>query len=97
MPKALGVIRRRFVLAGPRTAPHRPLRQRRGGNPYFQVYLYHWLRDGQLPYATMAVNVIHADALILKCQHWLAENYECADLLTEVARISGLPKRTFHR
>lgn len=62
-----------------------------------RFFLYQWHRDGQLPYASMAVNVVHADALVLKCQAWLAENYERTDVVTEVARVSGLPKRTFDR
>lgn len=62
-----------------------------------RFFLYQWHRDGQLPYASMAVNVIHGDAVILKCQSWLAENYERADVVSEVTRISCLPKRTFDR
>lgn len=62
-----------------------------------RFFLYQWHRDGQLPYASMAVNVVHADALVLKCQAWLAENYDRQDVVTEVARVSGLPKRTFDR
>jgi transcriptional regulator GlxA family with amidase domain len=62
-----------------------------------RFFLYQWHRDGQLPYASMAVNVVHADALILKCQAWLAQNYERADVVAEVARVAGLPKRTFDR
>ena len=62
-----------------------------------RFFLYQWHRDGQLPYASMAANVVHGDGVILKCQTWLAENYERADIVTEVARVSGLPKRTFDR
>lgn len=62
-----------------------------------RLFLYQWHRDGQLPYASMAVNVIHGDAVILKCQTWLAEKYGRADVIAEAARISGLPKRTFDR
>lgn len=62
-----------------------------------RLFLYQWHRDGQLPYASMAVNVIHGDAVVLKCQSWLGENYQRADVIAEVARISGLPKRTFDR
>lgn len=60
-------------------------------------FLYQWHRDGQLPYASMAANVVHGDAVVLKCQTWLAENCDRADVITEVARVSGLPKRTFDR
>jgi transcriptional regulator GlxA family with amidase domain len=62
-----------------------------------RFFLYQWHRDGQLPYASMAVNVVHADALVLKCQAWLAENYEHPGVVAEVAHKSGLPKRTFDR
>ena len=62
-----------------------------------RFFLYQWHRDGQLPYASMAVNVIHNDAVILRCQTWLAENYNRPDVISEVVRISGLPKRTFDR
>lgn len=62
-----------------------------------RFFLYQWHRDGQLPYASMATNVIHGDGVVLKCQTWLAENYDRADVVTEVVRVSGLPKRTFDR
>jgi transcriptional regulator GlxA family with amidase domain len=62
-----------------------------------RFFLYQWHRDGQLPYASMAANVVHGDGVVLKCQAWLAENYERADVVAEVARVSGLPKRTFDR
>ncbi|GLQ52884.1 GlxA family transcriptional regulator [Devosia nitrariae] len=62
-----------------------------------RFFLYQWHRDGQLPYASMAVNVVHGDAVILKCQSWLGDNYAHADVIAEVARVSGLPKRTFDR
>jgi transcriptional regulator GlxA family with amidase domain len=45
----------------------------------------------------MAVNVVHGDAVILKCQSWLAENYERGDAVSEAARLTALPKRTFDR
>jgi transcriptional regulator GlxA family with amidase domain len=62
-----------------------------------KLFLYQWHRDGQLPYASMVANVDHGDTAILNCQTWLAENYERADIVTELARQSGLPKRTFDR
>ena len=62
-----------------------------------RFFLYQWHRDGQLPYASMAANVVHGDGVVLKCQAWLAEKYDCADVVTEVVRVSGLPKRTFDR
>ncbi|WP_284736118.1 GlxA family transcriptional regulator [Dongia deserti] len=62
-----------------------------------KFFLYQWHRDGQLPYASMTANVQHGDAVILRCQTWLAENYERPDIVTELVRRSGLPKRTFDR
>jgi transcriptional regulator GlxA family with amidase domain len=62
-----------------------------------KFFLYQWHRDGQLPYASMIANVDHGDAVILRCQNWLAKNYERADIVAELVRRSGLPKRTFDR
>jgi transcriptional regulator GlxA family with amidase domain len=62
-----------------------------------KVFLYQWHREGQLPYASMIANVDHGDGAILRCQAWLAENYERADIVAELVRQSGLPKRTFDR
>jgi transcriptional regulator GlxA family with amidase domain len=45
----------------------------------------------------MMANVGHGDAVILRCQTWLAQNYERADIIAEAVRRSGLPKRTFDR
>lgn len=62
-----------------------------------KLFLYQWHRDGQLPYTAMRQNVEHGDAAVLKCQHWLAQNYERDDVVSELVRLSGLPKRTFDR
>jgi transcriptional regulator GlxA family with amidase domain len=62
-----------------------------------KLFLYQWHRDGQLPYASMIANVDHGDSVIESCQTWLAQNYERADIVAELVRRSGLPKRTFDR
>src|SRR5262245_11711815 len=62
-----------------------------------KLFLYQWHRDGQLPYASMIANVDHGDSVIRSCQAWLAQNYERADIVAELVRRSGLPKRTFDR
>jgi transcriptional regulator GlxA family with amidase domain len=62
-----------------------------------KLFLYQWHRDGQLPYASMMQNVKHGDTAITRCQQWIAQNYDKADIVAEVARQSGLPKRTFDR
>lgn len=62
-----------------------------------KLFLYQWHRDGQLPYASMIQNVDHGDAAILRCQTWIAQNYERPDIVAELVSQSGLPKRTFDR
>jgi transcriptional regulator GlxA family with amidase domain len=62
-----------------------------------RFFLYQWHRDGQIPYASMAANVIHGDGVILNCQTWLGENYARSDVVAELVRSAGLPKRTFDR
>jgi transcriptional regulator GlxA family with amidase domain len=62
-----------------------------------KLFLYQWHRDGQLPYASMMTNVDHGDAVILRCQTWLAQNYQRPDIVAATVRLSGLPKRTFDR
>ena len=62
-----------------------------------KIFLHQWHRDGQLPYASMIANVQHGDAVIMRCQSWLGENYNRADIVAALVRHSGLPKRTFDR
>ena len=62
-----------------------------------KFFLFQWHRDGQLPFASMMQNINHGDAAILACQHWIADNYERADAVSEMAAQSGLLKRTFDR
>jgi transcriptional regulator GlxA family with amidase domain len=62
-----------------------------------KLFLYQWHRGSQLPYAGMIQNVNHGDAVIQKCQEWIAKNYERQDIIAELVRRSGLPKRSFDR
>ena len=62
-----------------------------------KLFLYQWHRDGQLPYASMIQNVDHGDAVILHCQQWIGQNYQRQDIIAELVRESGLPKRSFDR
>lgn len=62
-----------------------------------KLFLYQWHRNGQLPYASMIQNVNHGDAIVLHCQRWIAEHYGRQNIIAEVVRKSGLPKRTFDR
>jgi transcriptional regulator GlxA family with amidase domain len=62
-----------------------------------KLFLYQWHRDGQLPFTSMLQNSAHGDAVILRCQTWLARNYERADVVAQMVAQSGLPKRSFDR
>lgn len=62
-----------------------------------KLFLYQWHRDGQQPYASMIANVGHGDGAILQCQSWLPDNYDRPDVVRELVRLSGLPKRSFDR
>jgi len=62
-----------------------------------KFFLYQWHRDGQLPYASMLQNVKHGDAAIESAQQWVAQNYDKADVVGDLVRQCGLPKRTFDR
>jgi transcriptional regulator GlxA family with amidase domain len=62
-----------------------------------KLFLYQWHREGQLPYAAMMQNAEHDDAVVAGLQTWLAENYHRQDVIAELVRRSGLPKRTFDR
>jgi transcriptional regulator GlxA family with amidase domain len=62
-----------------------------------RFFLFQWHRDGQLPFASMTENINHGDAAIMKCQEWVADNYQRDDAVGEMAAQSGLPKRTFDR
>lgn len=62
-----------------------------------KFFLYQWHRDGQLPYASMIQNVNHGDAIILHCQQWIANHYGRQDIIAQLVRQSGLPKRSFDR
>jgi transcriptional regulator GlxA family with amidase domain len=62
-----------------------------------KLFLYQWHREGQLPYASMIDNIDHGDAVILRAQEWIARHYDRAEIVAELVRRSGLPKRTFDR
>ncbi|MEP9379500.1 helix-turn-helix domain-containing protein [Aquabacter sp. CN5-332] len=62
-----------------------------------KLFLYQWHRDGQLPYVSMIQNVKHGDAIILRCQQWIAEHYHSRDVVAGLVGEAGLPKRSFDR
>ncbi len=62
-----------------------------------KVYLLSGHLDGQLPFAAMTRRVQRSDAVICKCQEWIAENYLCANPVATMAEHAGLKPRTFAR
>ena len=62
-----------------------------------RLHLLDWHHVGQQPFAALTRNRQVDDALIAKCQSWIAENYEQDTPVAAMARLSGLAERTFTR
>lgn len=62
-----------------------------------KVFLLGDRSDGQLPFAAMIRPRGHTDAVIEKCQLWIAEHYEAANPVARMIEYSGLAPRTFKR
>lgn len=62
-----------------------------------KVYLFSGHLDGQLPFAAMSRRIQKTDAVIGRCQEWIARHYACESPVTSMARHSGLNSRTFAR
>ncbi len=53
--------------------------------------------DGQLPFAAMARPRQHEDAAVARAQIWIADNYTIENPVARMAKVAGLPDRTFSR
>jgi transcriptional regulator GlxA family with amidase domain len=62
-----------------------------------RVYLVDWHQVGQQPYARLSSTRQTEDALITRCQVWLADHYREQNPVAAVTRVSGLNARTFVR
>jgi transcriptional regulator GlxA family with amidase domain len=62
-----------------------------------KIFLLGDRSEGQLPFASMARPRSHNDAIIERCQTWIAEHYEVANPVARLAEYSGLSSRTFKR
>ncbi len=62
-----------------------------------KIFLLGDLSEGQLPFAALTRPQAHNDAIIDKCQLWIAEHYELANPVERVTEYSGLNPRTFKR
>jgi len=62
-----------------------------------KVFLLGDRSEGQLPFAALAKPRTHTDAVIENCQVWIAGNYDVANPVEHMTRLSGLQSRTFKR
>ncbi len=62
-----------------------------------RMNLVDWHTVGQQPFAQLASSRQSDDALIAKCQAWIAEHYEEPAPVAALVKLSGLAERTFKR
>lgn len=62
-----------------------------------RLHLLNWHEIGQQPFAALARSRQVEDAVIAKCQEWVAQNYDSDSPVAGMARLSGLPERSFKR
>jgi len=62
-----------------------------------RVNLIDWHNIGQQPFARLARSRQVDDALIARCQAWIAEHYSEPAPVTAMVRLSGLAERSFKR
>jgi transcriptional regulator GlxA family with amidase domain len=62
-----------------------------------RIHLIDWHVVGQQPFARLARSRQNEDALIARCQGWIAENYSVAGPVAQMTRLSGLAERSFTR
>jgi transcriptional regulator GlxA family with amidase domain len=62
-----------------------------------RVYLVDWHQVGQQPYARLSSTRQSDDAVIARCQVWLADHYREPNPVAAMTRVSGLNGRTFAR
>ena len=62
-----------------------------------KVYLINWHEVGQQPFAALARTLRSDDAVIARCQQWVANHYDTATPVAQMAELSGLAERSFNR
>ena len=62
-----------------------------------KIYLIDWHDAGQLPYSALVAGRQTSDAVIARCQEWLAENYDRSAPVAHMVEMSGLKERSFNR
>ena len=94
----------RFVMAGGGTAWHDLalfLIARLAGTEeairVARLHLLDWHHVGQQPFAALTRSRQVSDALIARCQEWIAEHYRQSSPVAAMATLSGLAERSFKR
>ncbi|WP_161958829.1 GlxA family transcriptional regulator [Ferruginivarius sediminum] len=62
-----------------------------------KVFHFRSHAEGLSPYAGLLQRTQHRDALVGRCQAWLAENYDSEQPIARLIARTGLPERTFAR
>jgi transcriptional regulator GlxA family with amidase domain len=62
-----------------------------------RINLIDWHSIGQQPFARLAKSRQTEDAVIARCQSWIAEHYASASPVAQMTRLSGLAERSFTR
>jgi transcriptional regulator GlxA family with amidase domain len=62
-----------------------------------RINLIAWHDVGQQPFARLARTRQVDDAVIARCQTWVAEHYHAAAPVSAMVRLAGLPARSFKR
>jgi transcriptional regulator GlxA family with amidase domain len=62
-----------------------------------QVYLMKWHGEGQLPYAALARRQPHADAVVRRCEEFLAAHFREDRAVERAVAFAGIPERTLKR
>jgi transcriptional regulator GlxA family with amidase domain len=62
-----------------------------------RVFLIDWHQAGQQPFASLARTRTSSDAVISKCQVWIAQHYDAPAPVAGMLQVSGLAERTFTR
>lgn len=62
-----------------------------------RINVIDWHHIGQQPFARLARSRQVADAVVARCQTWIAQHYDEPAPVAAMVRLSGLPERSFKR
>ncbi|CAG9179669.1 HTH-type transcriptional regulator CdhR [Cupriavidus laharis] len=62
-----------------------------------KVYLLKWHEEGQLPYTPLVRTQPHQDAVVQRCETWLADHYGQPGVVAQAVRHVRIPERTLKR